>query len=339
MELQRRIAIMMTRLVRVGTLAAFSVAAVAPRSVLPAQGTQAVQEQVQLAFGYECEDRFLVRNDGTQPVTVEYGITGVEQRSSLLLNGKESTELSSAADSPVELWVNGKLVATEQKGNRPCANGQAGAVGYDQAGPIVVVRPIAEVDYVGYGQPGYYAPRMVSVGGYAQYGYGYGSPSVIVTPLFRSYGGYGGGYGGAYSGYGGYGGYSRDGRVIQAGPVGPVYRGGTGRPVPNHVEPRRPVQQVQQYSTGGRERQGQASGGWERQNRQQASGGRERQTQTWQRPAPQRPAPQQSSGGRQRPSAPQQPSGGHVRQGQQQASGGHGQKSQGDRGHSHHRQG
>src|ERR1700681_3350372 len=62
-EMQRSIAIMKTRLVQVGTLAALSVAAVAPTRVLLAQGSPSVQAQ--LAFGYECDDKFVVRNDGT----------------------------------------------------------------------------------------------------------------------------------------------------------------------------------------------------------------------------------------------------------------------------------
>jgi hypothetical protein len=294
---------MKTHLVRIGSLAALSVAAVAPARVLLAQGTQAVREQVQLAFGYECDDKFVVRNDGTQPMTVEYGITGAEQRSSLQLRGKESIELESAATSPLELWVNGRIVATEQKGNRSCAASLAGGVAYDQAGPAVVVRPIVEADYVGYVQPAYYAPRVVVVAAFPQYGYR--SSSVVVAPLVRGSGGagYGGaGYGGvAYggAGYGG-GGYARDVGVSQSRPVGRVDQIGARRSAPSFVEPRG---SGQRYSNSGRERQTQIASG----------GGRERQSQ-----------PHANSG---RTGRGQQP----------HESGGHARKAPGDHSHSHGR--
>jgi hypothetical protein len=286
MEMQPRITIMKTRLVQVGALAALSVAAVAPTRALRAQGTQAAQEQVQLAFGYECDDKFVVRNDGTQPMTVEYGITGAEQRSLLQLRGKESIELESAAASPLELWVNGRIVATEQKGNRSCAANPAGRIAYDQASPAVVVRRLEEADYVGYAQPAYYAPRVVVVAAFPQYGYR--SSAVVVAPLSGAYGaaGYGAasygatGYGAAANGGAGYsaagysgGGYAGDVRVNQARQVGRVDQIGAGRSASPYVEPRRPVQR---YSNGGREWQSQTAsgGGRERQTQQHASSGR-----------------------------------------------------------------
>jgi hypothetical protein len=258
---------MNARLVSAGTLAALSFATVTPHSTLGAQGAQ---EQVQLAFGYQCDDKFILRNDGTQPVTVEYGVAGVEQRSPLDLRGKESVELTSTAANPVELWMNGKIIASEEKGNRSCAGSQGGGVAYEQASPVVVVRPIIEAEYVGYAEPAYYGPRVVVVPAYPQY-YGYRPAPVIVAPLFRSYG---------------VGTYGRDVRVTQGGTVGRFNSFGGSRPVPNHVEPRRPPQNF----TGGRERQVQFGGGA-------------------------RPAPQYATGGHSRP-VQQQSSGGHTRQSQ-----------------------
>src|SRR5450631_4791531 len=75
---------------------------------------------VQLAFGYECGDRFLVKNDGGQPVAIEWKTVSSQDRSQLHLNAKESREIASASGDAVELWVNGKVVATEPKGNKPC---------------------------------------------------------------------------------------------------------------------------------------------------------------------------------------------------------------------------
>jgi hypothetical protein len=92
--------------------------------------------QIQLAFGYECGDRFIVRNDGTLPVLVEYAVAGSQDRSELHLNGKQSAEIASAQDGNLDLWVGGKLVASEPKGDRPCAAG-----GNAQRGDTAVAPP------------------------------------------------------------------------------------------------------------------------------------------------------------------------------------------------------
>lgn len=95
---------------------------------------------VQLAFGYTCGDRFLIKNEGNQPIALEWKAVGSQDRSQLHLNASESREIASASSDAVELWVNGKVVATEPKGNKPCganagANPQSGA-------PNVIVRPL-----------------------------------------------------------------------------------------------------------------------------------------------------------------------------------------------------
>ena len=81
---------------------------------------------VQLAFGYECGDRFLVKNDGNQPVAIEWKTVSGQDRSQLHLNAKESREIASASGDAVELLVNGKVVATEPKGNKPCGSNSGG---------------------------------------------------------------------------------------------------------------------------------------------------------------------------------------------------------------------
>ena len=89
--------------------------------------------KIELAFGYECGDRFIVRNDGAQPVLLEYAAAGSRDRSELHLKGKQSAEIASAQDGNLELWVGGKLVASEPKGNRPCpASGKAQPAGNAQ---------------------------------------------------------------------------------------------------------------------------------------------------------------------------------------------------------------
>ncbi|HEY2848303.1 MAG TPA: DUF6600 domain-containing protein, partial [Gemmatimonadaceae bacterium] len=95
---------------------------------------------VQLAFGFECGDRFLVKNDGSTPVSVEWKTSGGQDRSQLHLNASESREIASASSDAVELYVGGKLVATEPKGSKACdASGGAKA---ETPSQMVVVRPL-----------------------------------------------------------------------------------------------------------------------------------------------------------------------------------------------------
>jgi hypothetical protein len=111
-------------------------AMIAAAATLGAQQAPAVQ----LAFGFECGDRFLVKNDGSQPVSLEWKAASSQDRSQLHLNAHESREIASAANDAVELYVSGKLVATEPKGSKACdaSGGTAGA----PATPMVVVRPL-----------------------------------------------------------------------------------------------------------------------------------------------------------------------------------------------------
>ncbi len=119
-----------TRYIPLGALALVAAA----HTPLQAQGSS---QTVQLAFGYECGDRFLVKNDGANPVVIEYAIAGSTDRSQLHLNGRQSAEIASAQDGNMELWVGGKVVASEPKGNRPCGAPRRGA-----SNNGVSVRPI-----------------------------------------------------------------------------------------------------------------------------------------------------------------------------------------------------
>ena len=95
---------------------------------------------VQLAFGFECGDRFLVKNDGNAPVSLEWKVSGSADRSQLHLGANESREIASASNDAVELYVGGKLVATEPKGTKACDT--ASGTASEAATPMVVVRPL-----------------------------------------------------------------------------------------------------------------------------------------------------------------------------------------------------
>jgi hypothetical protein len=176
----------------------------AAHAPLAAQGSS---QTVQLAFGYECGDRFLVRNDGNNSVVVEYAVAGSQDKSQLHLNARQSAEIASAQEGNVELWVGGKVVASEPKGNRACAgarnnsgvsvrplnsNETAAAQPTDDTvyaangsqPAVVVVAPPAAYDYYypyGYYPYGYY--------GYAPFYY----PSIGIYGRVGGFGGYRGG--------------------------------------------------------------------------------------------------------------------------------------------------
>jgi hypothetical protein len=170
--------------------------------------------QVQLAFGYECGDRFVVRNDGTQPVLIEYAAAGMQDRSQLHLNGSQTAEIASAQTGNLELWVGGKVVASEPKGNRACA-----ASGSAQNGGGVVVR---RLDQSGANTPA----------GSEQIDPAYSAPPVVVYAPQSTYydawpyDGYYGYYDPSF-GYYGFGAYSYGNGGYRGGGGG--YRGGGGR--------------------------------------------------------------------------------------------------------------
>src|SRR5471032_2424059 len=97
-----------SRFISLGALAFVAIA----NAPLAAQGTN---QTVELAFGYTCGDRFMVRNDGNSPVVVEYAIAGSQDKSTLHLNAKQSAQIASAQSGNMELWVGGKVVASEPK--------------------------------------------------------------------------------------------------------------------------------------------------------------------------------------------------------------------------------
>lgn len=170
---------------------------------------------VQLAFGYQCDNTFALRNEGSQSVTAEYVVAGTRERGTVTVKANETVELESLSNSDLQLFVNGKLVATEHKGNRSCVSVAPSAA--------VVVRHLDSPDVV-YVQPRvvepvYVAAPVVYVRPW-DYGY-YAGPRFSLSLGFPFYGGgyrgrYPFGYGGAYGGFRGFG-WPMMGRVWERG--------------------------------------------------------------------------------------------------------------------------
>lgn len=149
-------------------------------------GTLRAQEQVtevsrtpiadatQITFGYLCDDRFIIRNDDTKPVELEYSLEKGNAHTKLMLNGRETVELASKSKAAMELWKDGKMVAKAKRENRSCKDVQGNGA--------VTVTPL-EVASNDQGRARY------------PYGYDYRFASGFYDPW--GYGGYG-----FYSGYG-----------------------------------------------------------------------------------------------------------------------------------------
>jgi hypothetical protein len=87
----------------------------------------AIDDAVHVTFGQLCEDRFVIRNDGTKPVNLEYAVEKGTEHTTLTLNARELVELESKAKEPLELWIGGKLVAKAVKEKRACKDVQGNA--------------------------------------------------------------------------------------------------------------------------------------------------------------------------------------------------------------------
>ncbi len=87
----------------------------------------AIDDAVHVTFGQLCEDRFVIRNDGTKPVDLEYAVEKGTEHTTLTLNARELVELESKAKEPLELWIGGKLVAKAVKEKRACKDVQGNA--------------------------------------------------------------------------------------------------------------------------------------------------------------------------------------------------------------------
>lgn len=109
-------------------LAAATLGLVAGSASLNAQITEVsrtpIADAAQITFGYLCDDRFVIRNDGTKSIDLEYGVEKGTEHTRLTLNGRESVELASRSKDPVELWMDGKLIAQAYKEKRSCKDVQ-----------------------------------------------------------------------------------------------------------------------------------------------------------------------------------------------------------------------
>jgi hypothetical protein len=87
----------------------------------------ALADAAQLTFGHRCDDRFVLRNDGTQAVTLAYAVAKATTQTTLTLGAREVVELSSPSRHPLELWKDGTRIARAEKERRKCKDVQGTA--------------------------------------------------------------------------------------------------------------------------------------------------------------------------------------------------------------------
>jgi hypothetical protein len=169
---------------------ALLVASTASGIPLGAQVTEVARRPIadiaHLTFGSLCEDRFVIRNDGPNPVEVEYAVSKGNEHTRLTLAGREQVELESKSREPLELWMDGKLVAKAEKEDRKCREVQGNA--------SVAVAPLEVASNESRNDD---RDRRAN----ARFGVGFGYGYPFYDPWYAPFGAYGWGYRPFYSGF------------------------------------------------------------------------------------------------------------------------------------------
>ncbi len=108
-------------------LAALTVASASAGAQVTEVSRTPIAEGAQLTFGYLCDDRFVIRNGGTNPVDLEYAVAKGNAHTKLTINARETVELASTSKEAMELWLDGRLVAKADKEKRSCRDVQGNA--------------------------------------------------------------------------------------------------------------------------------------------------------------------------------------------------------------------
>ncbi len=111
-------------LAALGLVAGAAFAASPLRAQITEVARTPIADAAQVTFGYVCDDRFVIRNDGTKPIDLEYGLEKGAEHSRITLNARESVELNSPSKAAMELWMDSKLIAKAIKERRSCRDVQ-----------------------------------------------------------------------------------------------------------------------------------------------------------------------------------------------------------------------
>jgi hypothetical protein len=134
---------------RTKTMALIAAGTMALGARLPAQDITVTSRTqpgaAQVTFGYLCDDRFVIKNDGSQPVNLQYGLHDGPQLTGITVQPGESIELSSRSNTSVELWKDGTRIATAARDQRSCANmtsANLNGANLNGGGGVTVTQPV-----------------------------------------------------------------------------------------------------------------------------------------------------------------------------------------------------
>src|SRR5262245_37865110 len=122
----------------IGTAAIGATVAIPMHAQTVREGARTTPGEAKIAFGYLCDDRFVVHNEGDGPVRLEYGLTKNDERTSLALEKDESIELLLSTSDELGLYSGGKEIAVARREYRDCDD-------VEGREPRIVVRPLIVV--------------------------------------------------------------------------------------------------------------------------------------------------------------------------------------------------
>ncbi len=181
-------------MLRTKTMALLAAGTMAVAARLPAQDitvtSRTQPDAAKVTFGYLCDDRFVIRNDGTDPVNLQYGLHDGTQLTGITVQPSESVELSSRTNASVELWKDGTRIATAPKEQRSCADVNAASVNAENlngGGGVTVAQPLVVTTatgptYVYSAYPYYWDPLYTPFAPALGVGFGFVRP--IGGPVF-----------------------------------------------------------------------------------------------------------------------------------------------------------
>lgn len=160
---------------------------------LPAQditvASRTQPDAAQVTFGYLCDDRFVIKNDGAQSVNLQYGLHDGSRLTSITVQPGESVQLSSRSNASVELWKDGTRIATAAREQRSCAD--VNGANLNGGGGVTVIQPqivttAAGPTYVYSAYPYYWDPLFSPWAPAPVLGFGVGVVRPFGGPVFAS---------------------------------------------------------------------------------------------------------------------------------------------------------
>ncbi len=131
-----------------GLVPAFALLAVSP---VGRTARLDAQEPVRLAFGYQCDNRFVLRNEGATGVEVAYEVVGTPESGRVSIEAGQTISLEPREPGDVAILVDDRVVATEPNSRVACQPN------------VVVVRPPYQGGVVTVVEPYYYRRPVYTI--------------------------------------------------------------------------------------------------------------------------------------------------------------------------------